>query len=594
MASRSHGSRVHRIGQVVCAAALAAAGALVVPDVAPAHAAGGIIISEVAPWGSGNSLYAADWFEVTNTGAVAANIAGWKVDDNSNSAASAVALNGITSISAGESVIFMETSAPSTTIPLFASTWFGSSVPAGLKFGSYTGSGLGLGTGGDTVNLFDGAGVLQAKVVFGASPTVAPFATFDNAAGLDNATISTLSVAGTNGAFLVSTGTPAIGSPGSISGTVTPPPTTVGATTTTTTTVPVTALPWPGSQTVQNASTYLFGGNLSGLIEEGSGGSAPGTLWGVRNGPGALFRLVWDGTKWAPDTTNGWGSGKLVRYPNGTGDADSEGVTFAGPNSSDGIFIATERNNLANTVSRLSVLRVDPAGAGPELTATMEWNLTADIPAVGPNLGLEAITWVPDAYLVAKNFYDSAAAKTYNPLDYPNHGAGLFLVGVEDTGQVYAYALNQSNSSFTRLASFSSGFAKVMELQFDRDLNELWSVCDNTCNGRHALLRVNSAGSFAVVATFERPTGLPNINNEGFAMASAAQCVAGVKPAYWADDSETLGVSIRNGNIPCVAVVVAPPVEVPEFPAAVLASLIAGVGLVVVMTVARRRRPIAA
>src|SRR5690349_7980988 len=44
-----------------------------------------IIISEVAPWSSGNSSIGADWFEVTNIGTAAANITGWKMDDNSNS-----------------------------------------------------------------------------------------------------------------------------------------------------------------------------------------------------------------------------------------------------------------------------------------------------------------------------------------------------------------------------------------------------------------------------------------------------------------------------------------------------------------------------
>ena len=588
MSQNAGRARVNRIGRVVLASAIAGAAGLVVPGVAPAHAAGGIIISEVTPWGSGNSTYAVDWFEVTNTGAVAVSISGWKVDDSSNSFAASLALNGITSIAPGESVIFMESATPATTIPSFTSAWFGSSVPAGLQLGTYSGSGIGLGTGGDAVNLYNAAGALQANVVFGASPTIAPFATFDNAAGLDNATISTLSVAGTNGAFLVSTGTPAIGSPGKISGTSTPPPTTVGPTTPTT--APSTALAWPGGQTVQDASTYVFGGNMSGLIEEASGTSAPGVLWGVRNGPGALFRLVWDGTKWAPDTANGWSAGKLVHYTDGTGDADSEGVTLTDAGSAGGIFIATERNNLLNTVSRLSVLRVDPAAAGTELTATMEWNITTDLPVVGPNLGLEAISWVPDTYLVANNFYDSAAAKTYNPADYPNHGTGLFLVGVEGNGQVYAYALNQTNGTFTRVATFASGFPSVMELQFDRDLSELWSVCDNTCNGRHALLRVASAtGTFGVVATFERPTGLPNLNNEGFSIAPATQCVADRKPAYWADDSETLGVAIRQGSISCIKFVVAPPVEIPELPAAVMASLIAALLLGGAVLISRRR-----
>jgi hypothetical protein len=171
-------------------------------------------ITEVAPWGSGNSPYAVDWFELTNTGSASVNITGWKMDDNSNAFASSVALNGITSIAGGESVIFLETASPTTVGASFLSTWFGTSI--GPRIGSYTGSGVGLSSTGDAVNIFDGSGTLQAKVVFGASDAISPFQSFDNAAGLNNATISLLSEVGTNGAFVALNDTAEIGSPGLI------------------------------------------------------------------------------------------------------------------------------------------------------------------------------------------------------------------------------------------------------------------------------------------------------------------------------------------------------------------------------------------
>ena len=107
-----------------------------------------LYISEVAPWSSGNSAVAADWFELTNSGTSAVDITGWKMDDNSNSFASSVALNGITSIAAGESVIFIEGGAAQVTA--FVNTWFGGVLPAGLQIGTYTGSGIGLSTSGAT------------------------------------------------------------------------------------------------------------------------------------------------------------------------------------------------------------------------------------------------------------------------------------------------------------------------------------------------------------------------------------------------------------------------------------------------------------
>ena len=174
-----------------------------------------VIISEVAPWSSGSSPVAADWFELTNTGGSAVTITGWKMDDNSNSFALSVALNGITSIAPGESVIFIETTSAAT-VATFKSTWFGNNVPSGLQVGMYNGSGVGLSTSGDAVNIFDSTGTLVTRVDFGASEAGPLFHTFDNAAGLNNATISTLSATGTHGAFVATNDSNEVGSPGTI------------------------------------------------------------------------------------------------------------------------------------------------------------------------------------------------------------------------------------------------------------------------------------------------------------------------------------------------------------------------------------------
>src|SRR5262249_10341902 len=106
----------------------------------------------------------------------------------------------------------------------FAQAWFGTpTLPAGFLIGHYGGSGVGLSAGGDAVNLFDAAGDHVTGVTFGASPSSAPFATFDNPAG--GSTVSTLSAVGVNGAFLSADGLE-IGSPASATPTPRPPPTT--------------------------------------------------------------------------------------------------------------------------------------------------------------------------------------------------------------------------------------------------------------------------------------------------------------------------------------------------------------------------------
>lgn len=179
-------------------------------------APGRLIITEVAPWSSGNSPVGEDWFEVTNIGARVVDVRGWKMDDSSESPVAAVPLSGISSIAPGESVIFIETDDLATLAPLFLSNWFGANPPAGLQVGAYSGSGVGLSTGGDAVNLFDTLNVRRAKVFFGQSPNTAPRGTFDNSAFADNAAITLLSVAGVNGAFVAANSIVEIGSPGVI------------------------------------------------------------------------------------------------------------------------------------------------------------------------------------------------------------------------------------------------------------------------------------------------------------------------------------------------------------------------------------------
>ena len=158
--------------------------------------------------------------------------------------------------------------------------------------------------------------------------------------------------------------------------------------------------------------------------------------------------------------------------------------------------------------------------------------------------------WVPDTYLVASGFVDQTTGQPYDPADYPGHGTGLFFVGLEANGIVYVYALHQTSSTFTRVATFASGFPTFGALHLDADENQLWVVCDNNCDGRSRVFEVNSAGSFAAVADYARPTGMANLNNEGFTITPDSECVGGSKPVYWADDGNTGGHALRRRHHP--------------------------------------------
>lgn len=312
---------------------------------------------------------------------------------------------------------------------------------------------------------------------------------------------------------------------------------------------------WPSSTTVVTADgSNQFGGNLSGLFYDPAAGTQPSVLWAVQNSPSKLYNMVWNGSTFVKNTANNWSSGKTLRYPNGTGAPDAEGVTKA-EFSSTTIYVSTERDGSGS--NRFSVLSYDSSSSATTLNATKEWNLTSNLPTVSStNLGLEAIAWVPDSYLQANGFIDESTNQLYNPANYPLHGTGLFFVGLEANGQIYAYALN-SDSTYTRIATIASGNTKIMDLSFDRDNETLWAYCDNNCSNRSTLLAIDTTvgsstkGKFIIRKGYERPSSMSNINNEGIAIAPNSECASNLKQFFWADDSETSGHAIRRGTIPC-------------------------------------------
>ncbi|MEV8376028.1 discoidin domain-containing protein [Kribbella sp. NPDC056861] len=301
---------------------------------------------------------------------------------------------------------------------------------------------------------------------------------------------------------------------------------------------PTTPVTWPGGAAVTVADgSNVFGDNLSGLSFENAD-----TLWAVRNGPSTLYRLVRDGALWKPDPIGA----RTLNYKNGSGDPDAEAVVH----TPDGLLVATERDGDNSGISLTKVLRYDPKSTAKTQNATAEWNLTSDLPSVDNNSGPEAISWIPDSFLTAKGLRDDRTNAAYNPASYANHGTGLYFVGLEANGMVYAYALNQSGGTFTRVAAFAGGQASIMDLEFEPETGLLWSTCDDTCQNRSTTLSI-VAGKFTVAATYDRPTGLPDYNNEGFAITPQSACAAGRKQVIWADDGNNGGHALRAGTLPC-------------------------------------------
>lgn len=293
-----------------------------------------------------------------------------------------------------------------------------------------------------------------------------------------------------------------------------------------------------------------FPNNLSALSYEPAQGATPARLWAVQNEPPTLFRLLWDGTSWKSDPAEGWTRGKGLRFPNGGGRPDTEGVTLL-PSAAGArfVYMASERDT-DSAAGRQSVLRFDVSASGTTLTATHEWNLTSAIPATGLNMGLEAIAFVPDG--AAAGLFDESRARGYEPATYGEHGGGLFLVGAEAAGMIHAFVLDHQSGAATRVASAESGLPGVMALEFDGDSGYLWAHCDDACGNRTTVLELDQGSSrFVVRRELAPPAGTQNFGHEGLTIVPDAECSGGRKSIFWAEDMATDGRAIRRGTVPC-------------------------------------------
>ncbi|MEO5838303.1 MAG: esterase-like activity of phytase family protein [Acidimicrobiales bacterium] len=307
-------------------------------------------------------------------------------------------------------------------------------------------------------------------------------------------------------------------------------------------TVPTVA--WPGSTAVRVVDQAdVLGGNISGLTVAG-----PSSLWAVRDGPSALSRLDRSAAGWAPSRdSNG---SRALQYADGSGSPDAEAVTTAAGDDTV-VFVGAERDSDKPNTSRNSILRFDTSGVGT-LRATQQWELGSVLPATGANAGIEGLTWIADDVFVAMGFRD-ATGKTYVPADYPGHGRGLFVVGLEQNGVLYVTALGD-DGGVALVASMPSGLSTVMEVVWSPARQELWAICDNTCDGVAAVLRP-SDGTFALSVIVQPPPGMASLNNEGFAFGPS--CADNTMTAVWADDGAAGGHVIREATLSCTAIAIA-------------------------------------
>jgi hypothetical protein len=105
-----------------------------------------------------------DWWEITSFSPVPISLSGWRFDDNSASLGSALLIADTNlTILPGESIVFVERLTPDQ----FRTWWGTNNLPTGLKIVTYTGSGIGLSSGGDALRLWNATATANADTIDG-------------------------------------------------------------------------------------------------------------------------------------------------------------------------------------------------------------------------------------------------------------------------------------------------------------------------------------------------------------------------------------------------------------------------------------------
>jgi len=289
------------------------------------------------------------------------------------------------------------------------------------------------------------------------------------------------------------------------------------------------AVSWPGDPSVIACDdAIVFDRNGSGLD------FANGKLYVCDNGLGAVWVLdvAKDGSLAMSSLTSD--GPKYILYADGSDGPDAEGISVDGEGY---IYLAAERGSLAGNNM---ILKADLNTDEEDIPAVQEWCIDGTLPEVDKNKGIEAIEFVPFSELEGKLF-DSAKNAPFKASDYTSAvGGGVFFVGLEQNGHVYAYVL-YSNGSSKQIADLDTGMGKVMSLDYDTAYHVLWAKADDGCSNMSVQFEFNGTQAPGV-AYVDPPSGLdPALNYEGFAIASSDYAVNGKRPVYFICDGPKEG-----------------------------------------------------
>lgn len=301
---------------------------------------------------------------------------------------------------------------------------------------------------------------------------------------------------------------------------------------------------WPGSETIEVID------NEAMFLEDSSGlDYFDGHMYAVDNGTAIFWKLALD-ENGNPTKAPGFENGKKVVFQKDANNLDakspdSEGITV---DANGYVYLAVERDNNAKGINFNNILMVDTNTSDERLIPMKEWDITALLPQVAANTGIETVEWIPNSVLAGKLF-DLNTKAAYDPANYtaPAINDGLFLVGLEDNGHIYALRLN-SDSTATLIAEIKTNVGGVMGLNYDDETGLLWALADDGFNNVLTTIALNGTNE-PTLTHYNPPAQMDTtFNNEGFVILPSTYGPDCQRPVFWFMDGVT-SQALRRGYL---------------------------------------------
>jgi hypothetical protein len=307
-------------------------------------------------------------------------------------------------------------------------------------------------------------------------------------------------------------------------------------------TTPLSDCNWPA----ESSGSSLNLTSIEGLLVNDFHSDLSGAVWNP------VSRQLWVATNNGPSMIwvveeNGVGGFDIGSQAGTRGQwsdfEDLEGLTLADFDEPETLYLVIERLN------RIREFDLSVYGTA---TLVNEWDTSPHMPDAG-NDGAEAITFVPDEYLVRHGFVDGSG----NPYESTQGMGGIMLVGHQSGGFVYAFDLNRDTGEFIFVGQYQTDRNETAGLEFDRStgLLYIWH------GANHLALEVTRLSStlnasdrkLDTVKVYSGPAPIlfGSTNYEGIAIASNEDCLLDQRDFFLTIDGGGFWSLLDFQQFPC-------------------------------------------